>query len=364
MPPATFMQIDERRDHSIRVPRPDHSVEFGTPNACNGCHGKESATWARDWTRKWYPALEQRHHFVEALGKDRKGAADAGFELRALALDAGAPAIARATALERLGDYPSAKTLATLRQALGQSEALLVYGAALGATRVPFEQRVPLLLPLLEHDVLAVRIAAGKALAGAPVNKLPANAEASLQRVFSEIDGSFEVNASRAETHVEQSAVELSRGNLDAAAAAVGRALRIEPCLVEALLNQAELERLRGAEPEAERAIRRALACEPRSAGAHHALGLWLVRAKQPAAGRQSLARAVALDPRDVRFSYVLAVALASAGATDEAASVLEASLTHHPNHIGSLQALSRYLTELGQVQRAAELQHRAEQLQ
>ena len=29
MPPATFMQIDERRDHSIRIPRPDHSVEIG-----------------------------------------------------------------------------------------------------------------------------------------------------------------------------------------------------------------------------------------------------------------------------------------------------------------------------------------------
>ena len=38
MPRTTFMQVHERRDHSIRIPRPDHSVAFGTPNACGKCH--------------------------------------------------------------------------------------------------------------------------------------------------------------------------------------------------------------------------------------------------------------------------------------------------------------------------------------
>ncbi|HEY3256920.1 MAG TPA: cytochrome c3 family protein, partial [Polyangiaceae bacterium] len=67
MPPATFMQIDERRDHSIRIPRPDHSVEFGTPNACNGCHATESASWARDAVAQWFPASQKPAHFVDAL---------------------------------------------------------------------------------------------------------------------------------------------------------------------------------------------------------------------------------------------------------------------------------------------------------
>jgi cytochrome c553 len=38
MPPKKFMVIDPRHDHSIRIPRPDLSVELGTPNACNNCH--------------------------------------------------------------------------------------------------------------------------------------------------------------------------------------------------------------------------------------------------------------------------------------------------------------------------------------
>lgn len=33
-----YMDVDPRRDHSIRIPRPDLSVKLGTPNACTGCH--------------------------------------------------------------------------------------------------------------------------------------------------------------------------------------------------------------------------------------------------------------------------------------------------------------------------------------
>lgn len=38
MPSTTYMDIDSRRDHSFRVPRPDLSMELNTPNACTACH--------------------------------------------------------------------------------------------------------------------------------------------------------------------------------------------------------------------------------------------------------------------------------------------------------------------------------------
>ena len=38
MPESTYMEVDPRRDHSIRIPRPDLSVALGTPNACTRCH--------------------------------------------------------------------------------------------------------------------------------------------------------------------------------------------------------------------------------------------------------------------------------------------------------------------------------------
>ena len=45
---------DRRRDHSIRVPRPDLSVKLGTPNPCNNCHQDKWAEWAAEQLKTWY----------------------------------------------------------------------------------------------------------------------------------------------------------------------------------------------------------------------------------------------------------------------------------------------------------------------
>ena len=48
MPERTYMQVDPRRDHSFRPPRPDLSVATGSPNACNACHTDRTAAWAAE----------------------------------------------------------------------------------------------------------------------------------------------------------------------------------------------------------------------------------------------------------------------------------------------------------------------------
>ncbi|MCB1237299.1 MAG: hypothetical protein KDM91_19705, partial [Verrucomicrobiae bacterium] len=46
MPTKNYMVVDARRDHSIRIPRPDLSKKLGTPNACNQCHTDKDVDWA------------------------------------------------------------------------------------------------------------------------------------------------------------------------------------------------------------------------------------------------------------------------------------------------------------------------------
>src|SRR5204862_2941777 len=48
MPTRTYMGADIRRDHSFRIPRPDQSVKYNTPNACTQCHKDKKAQWAAD----------------------------------------------------------------------------------------------------------------------------------------------------------------------------------------------------------------------------------------------------------------------------------------------------------------------------
>ncbi len=68
MPATTYMVVDPRRDHSLRVPRPDLSVQYGVPNACNQCHEDRSPQWAADWILEWYrrPAAGFQRYRLEA----------------------------------------------------------------------------------------------------------------------------------------------------------------------------------------------------------------------------------------------------------------------------------------------------------
>ena len=50
MPTRTYMVVDPRHDHGMRVPRPDLSIADGTPNACNGCHADRDASFGRKQT--------------------------------------------------------------------------------------------------------------------------------------------------------------------------------------------------------------------------------------------------------------------------------------------------------------------------
>jgi tetratricopeptide (TPR) repeat protein len=169
MPQTTYMEVDPRRDHSLRVPRPDLSVQFHTPNACTGCHlrdkvlpgragqgagGQESGVrgqesgdsepvdlkallvredlkeyadwlaaarrgdrqvrarlaqvdrWADATLESWYGASRKREpHFTAALHAAREMTADAPPLLVDLLKDRQQPAVARATAALELAAY-------------------------------------------------------------------------------------------------------------------------------------------------------------------------------------------------------------------------------------------------------------------
>ena len=64
MPEQAYMVIDERADHSIRIPRPDLTKTIGTPNACsqNGCHPNETLDWVVDAFTKWYGQAKKPHY--------------------------------------------------------------------------------------------------------------------------------------------------------------------------------------------------------------------------------------------------------------------------------------------------------------
>ena len=74
MPASTYMVVDPRHDHSMRIPRPDLSVSLGTPNACSNCHSEQSAEWAAKQVDEWYGDINPGHQkYAEILQAARLG---------------------------------------------------------------------------------------------------------------------------------------------------------------------------------------------------------------------------------------------------------------------------------------------------
>ena len=66
MPGKFYMGRHFRHDHSLRIPRPDLTVKFNTPNACNNCHKDKKATWAAKAVEKWH-GKNRKPHFSDLI---------------------------------------------------------------------------------------------------------------------------------------------------------------------------------------------------------------------------------------------------------------------------------------------------------
>lgn len=351
-PTMTYMVVDPRHDHSFRIPRPDLSVPLGTPNACNNCHADKPAAWATDLIRQWYKQPRKGYQqFAEALHAGRTGAPGAEQALTQLADDADQPAIARATALAALNRYLSPASMATVRRGLQDSDPLARLGAVQALDNLDPRLRLPLLFPLLQDPMRAIRIEAARGLAPLPpalLAQLPAARRATLDQATDEYIAAQQTNADWPEAYLNLGLLYAERGQFAQAETAYRAALKLQPRFVQAYVNLADLYRLQGQDGAGEKALRQAAALAPQDAAVQQALGLLLARQRRLSEAVETLAQAAKLDPDNAHYQYVYAVALHSTGKPDEAIQVLEAAHARQPNDRELLFALVTFNRDRG----------------
>jgi predicted CXXCH cytochrome family protein len=335
-PSRVYMQVDPRRDHSFRIPRPDVSVRLGTPNACNSCHDKRSSQWAADQVAEWYgPDRRQETTFAEAFETGD------GSSLAKWASDAHAPAIVRASAIERLSADPSATGLNVLNSAVRDTDPLVRMAAADAFSGYPPTQRSAL-LRLLADPLRAVRIAA---IASAPPESMSPSAVADYERAQME-------NADQPGAHINVGNLYSSLGRETDAEAAYQTAIRLDPTFVPAYVNLADLKSRSGENAVAVAVLRTGLEAQrhqgAQTAALHHSLGLALIRERNYADALDELQLAAEQAPDEARYAYVLGVALHDTGKRKEGIATLERALRQHPNDRDLLSALAAYAHDSG----------------
>lgn len=325
MPRKTYMRVDPRRDHSLRVPRPDLSVKYGTPNACSQCHADSGAAWAAAWVVKWH-GPDRKPHFSDLLAKGRSAGQGADTALSVLAAGAEWPAIARASALEILSNYMGALARAALARGAQDREPLVRLAAAMAADRLPDQERMQAAAPLLRDSLRAIRAAAAGALIPlSPV--LPDSLRADYARGLAEHREALGANAVFPGGRFNLGRYQEARGDIDSAAHEYRMALAIDSRFIPPRMNLANLHARQGRPDSAEAQFRAVLAIQPAFAEASYSLGLLLAEQGRDDSAASQLALASSGLPGDARIPYNLGLLQQKLGRSAEAAKSLRRSL-------------------------------------
>lgn len=352
----TYMVVDPRRDHSMRVPRPDLSDRLETPNACNRCHDHrdKSNKWSADYAKKWYGDLEEgKTHYGEIFFAGRRGYPEANGALIELANDRNYPPMVRATSLWLLGNYPTQETLAALQKAINDSDPLMRATAVQSLEILNIKDRFPLIKHLLRDPVRAVRVRTSFSLAEIPRDQLTSEEKRQLVYALEEYRQVQYFNADHPTAHLNLGVLATIEGDQIGAEKEYRKAIEIEPMLSFTYINLADLYRTQGRDDLGEGVLLQALELNPELADVNHALGLLYVREKKTDKALEYLERAVKLDPESARFSYVYGIGLHSSKRSKEGFAVLEKALERHPYDRDLLYALATINRDVGNLEDA-----------
>lgn len=292
MPETTYMAVDPRRDHSLRVPRPDLSIKLGTPNACVKCHLEDDITpsaklsdgrkdelhikqyidwirlsyegeedvrqqlatmnqWASDAVDKWYPDSKHRGiHFGEALHSAWSLSDNANEDIEDLFVDPDSPAIAKASALIWLDPSRSRSALDIILASLQNPNEPQLRVAAilalqgyrdLNTSKNPFTTLRNRVIPMLDDPVRSVRTAAAQVTSEVPSSIWPSDARESFENALKELEVGLMVNSDRAATHLTLGSIYENLGRHEQAETSYRLAIQVEPNATGPRANLAEL---------------------------------------------------------------------------------------------------------------------------
>lgn len=364
MPEQVYMGVDGRRDHSMRIPRPDLSLTTNSPNACIQCHENRSNIWAMETLEHWGIRFDDRNsHPARGFHSAQRGDIRALPSLKTLMEDPDQPAILRASAINAYSQFGPPDLPRTAAMLLSSRDALLRLEAARAAAAIDPRQRYLLLRPLIADPVLAVRMEVAQQLAEVPMAELRPQDRQKLEPLFAEYEAVQSQHLDMPATQLQLANYWLARGDAERAESALREALAINPQLEAGIINLADLLARHQREREARQLLEHAIAKHPSPGVLHHSLGLLEIRSGNTAAALVHLKTAAELEDLSSRHRYVYAIALHDTGEPVAAIAVLERLNTELPGNPDVLSALIGYSRELGDTTKSRHYQSQLESI-
>ena len=319
----TYMGNDFRRDHSFRVPRPDQTVTYGTPNACNTCHSDKSAQWAADAIVENY-GLERPEHFSDDLLEAYHGEVE-GFHK--VFSNTENPEIIRATALNRYGNNAlTQEQLGKVLTYVNDVSPLVRNEAVLALNKSNQTNVANAIKPLLMDSIRLVRISAA---AYFKIYNEGVFLEEQNKTAEGEYNDELIVNSDFAAGQHKIALDYQMKGNIEKASEAYYKALEIDNYYNMSRVNLALLEYNRGNVAKAEELYIKVTTQEPQFSQPFYMLGLLYNEIGDQQKSLSYLKMACEKEPKIVRAFYNYALKLQEQQQFAESIAVIDEGLTH-----------------------------------
>lgn len=331
MPGKVYMGNDLRHDHSFRVPRPDLSVKYGTPNACSNCHKDKSEKVLADAIIKWH-GPNRKYHFAEDLIPGSLLDAQSEKHLTKLIDNKFVPKIIKATATFYLGSIQTQTSLNTILARLSSRDAQIKYRALRSLASFPAESWMEAVGPLLSDKVRAVRIATADLYIIIPSNQIPANYSKAFAAAQIELEKSLRYQTDFSTGNVMLADYYLKLKDYPNAEKFYLRGLKKDSKMNYALLNLSTVYNSQGKNAQAMQALELALKNDSKNERIYYNLALLHNEMNNIPAAEKAFAKAIELKSTNSKVYYNYGLLLNQAKKTKQAEKVLLKGIALNPS--------------------------------
>lgn len=352
MPGKYYMGNDFRRDHSFRIPRPDLSVKYGTPNACVGCHTDKDDEWAEKKFIEQYGKPDYVH-FSDLLAPGLTQAPNALEALTQLAKDETFPEIARASAVKELSNYRNQITVNDLLHFLNDASPLVRASSLDALNEMANPEYLNYFLPLLNDEKRSVRVKAFNALGAMDAAAVPQKYQASYAKVKKEFFTYLDVISDFVGGRINRANYTLKKGKLQEAIKGYESALEIDNINNIVRTNLSNLYYQNKQFDKAEAAFKTIISQEPLYGATYYSYGLLLAELKRTPEAIVQMELATKYMPENTRVYYNLSLLYDGIHKTAKAEQTIIRGLKQEPNNENLLYLLAYHYANSGAPEKA-----------
>ncbi len=350
-----YMGNDFRRDHSFRIPRPDLSLKYGTPNACIQCHEDKDNEWAWQTFQEQY-GIPDYQHFSELLAHGLSGNPEGKKSLLTLIKDSLQPEIARASAVRGFQYYLNPDDIVNLRTFLNDSSPIVRAATLDVFGELDSTDYVTYLIPLLKDEKRSVRVKAFFALGALNEHQIPEDYKEIYEKVKSEFFTYLQATSEFAGGKAKEANFNLKKGDLALAIKNYEDALRIDNLNNIVRTSLATLYYRNGQLLEAEQTFKTIIEQEPGYGPTYFSLALLFAESGRNKEAIQQLEKAIVYMPENLRVYYNLGLLYDSTNERVKAKETLLKGLKISPTNEELLYTLAYFFSKYGEIEKAREI--------